>query len=397
MLCRSRPPRGKPPGLFGQSTRSSGSRARSWAKGGAKCHAEEFRAHQSSRHSRTLLRGPALAEIPYPTGPISDPDDPAVVHQFRQEAGHVVFQSKAGEKAREAVIAYAFGSADHYVSLVGTGDDRRPYIMRLSRYQSGADSGWVRTTGHSAGGLGGDVFSGKPLEPADGVYKCLYCHSTEPRAILQDSGMAATDRAIGCERCHGPGGNHQRAVDLAFADPAIVSPAAASGQARMGLCGQCHGHHQDIGAAARRSLLDSFPGDDADLEPVLSGKCRRDGLHELPQPASRFRTILEGSRPAVPGLPSSRGSSSDAIRCVREAIGRAGARVAPPTGGSNRRRSICPVSPASNCIGCHMPPHRSEPLHASFADHYIRVHPHSKPRPSEREGKPPVGSVQSHK
>ncbi len=41
--------------------------------------------------------------------------------------------------------------------------------------------------------------------------------------------------------------------------------------------------------------------------------------------------------------------------------------------------SICPVNPSDGCIACHMPPFESKPLHATFADHYIRVHPELKP------------------
>ena len=42
------------------------------------------------------------------------------------------------------------------------------------------------------------------------------------------------------------------------------------------------------------------------------------------------------------------------------------------------RGATCPVKPADGCIACHMPTIRNEPLHASFADHYIRVHPNSR-------------------
>ena len=42
------------------------------------------------------------------------------------------------------------------------------------------------------------------------------------------------------------------------------------------------------------------------------------------------------------------------------------------------RPSTCLVKSADGCIGCHLPTIRNEPLHASFADHYIRVHPSSK-------------------
>jgi hypothetical protein len=44
-----------------------------------------------------------------------------------------------------------------------------------------------------------------------------------------------------------------------------------------------------------------------------------------------------------------------------------------------RQGSACPINSRSQCLDCHMPPFRSEPLHATFTDHYIRVHPELKP------------------
>ena len=68
-----------------------------------------------------------------------------------------------------AVVRYAFGSRDHYTSLVGIDDGGTAHILRLSHFQSGRDSGWVRTTGHSADAAGGHDILGKPLDSIDGV------------------------------------------------------------------------------------------------------------------------------------------------------------------------------------------------------------------------------------
>ena len=50
-------------------------------------------------------------------------------------------------------------------------------IFRLSHYQTGNDSGWVRTTGHSADPRGDQNFLGKAIDIRDGIYKCLFCHT----------------------------------------------------------------------------------------------------------------------------------------------------------------------------------------------------------------------------
>ena len=75
----------------------------------------------------------------------------------------------------------------------------------------------------------------------DGLAKCLYCHVTNPRTGHDALGPEMADRAIGCERCHGPGGNHIVAVEAGFPDPAIVNPAGASPEVvTIKQCNDCH-------------------------------------------------------------------------------------------------------------------------------------------------------------
>ena len=192
----------------------------------AECHRDIFRAYQASRFTTTLLRGKQLLELPYPDKLTPDPANPAVVHRFQKTEEIVRVETKVDDKVFRAVVDYAFGSPDRYVSLVGHDQSGQSYVLRLSHYQDGPDhAGWVRTTGHTSDAEGGRDFLGKPLDAADGVLKCLFCHTTNAHAVLSKTGPEATDQAIGCERCHGPGGNHLKAVAARFSDPAIVSPA----------------------------------------------------------------------------------------------------------------------------------------------------------------------------
>ncbi len=150
----------------------------------AVCHAEVFDALQASRHSSTLMRNKELAELPYPDHPVADPDDPTVTHVFRKEQGQIRFETHTPSAVLKAIVQYAFGSRDHYTSLVGSDDAGRPHILRLSHFQTDRDSGWVRTTGHSADAEGGQDILGKPLDVVDGIHRCLFCHSTNPGSIL---------------------------------------------------------------------------------------------------------------------------------------------------------------------------------------------------------------------
>jgi hypothetical protein len=335
----------------------------------ADCHREIFRAVQASRHSSTLGRGEALSHLPYPDQPLPDPDDPEVTHTFRREDGRVRIETRVQDKVLRAVVAYAFGSPDHYVSLVGRDAQGHPYILRLSHFQAGRDSGWVRTTGHTADAGAGDDFLGKPLDIADGIHRCLFCHATDPKAVLDQSGPASADRAIGCERCHGPGGNHLRAIAAKLDDPAIVSPADAPAEGRLRVCGQCHSHHQELPLPRTDPYWIRFQG--------------------TTLPWSRCYTESAGSLDCMtchdPHHDTDRSQGHSNARCLTchspgptaetKTTDRASANLADRAA----RGAICPVNTAKGCVGCHMPPFESRPLHATFTDHYIRVHPELKP------------------
>jgi tetratricopeptide (TPR) repeat protein len=325
----------------------------------AACHGNIFRALQSSRHSSTLLRGRALAELPYPEQPIPDPDQTNVTHAFHREGGRIQFQTTAGSSVLRAVVDYAFGSPDHYFSLVGHDELGRPRILRLSRYCNRHEAGWARTTGHTADAAEGSDLLGKPLAAAAGLYKCLFCHSTNPRAVLDDTGPESGDRGIGCERCHGPGAMHEKAVTAKFSDLAIVNPASASGEGRLRICGQCHSHHEELSLPRTDPYWIRFQG-----TTLIWSRCYTES-----QGALDCITCHD------PHHDTDRSEQKYTARCLScHSPGPAAASGALATGASEPRRSTCPVSPARGCIGCHMPPYRSEPLHAIFSDHYIRVH-----------------------
>jgi tetratricopeptide (TPR) repeat protein len=341
------------------------------------CHPKVARLAQSSRHTRTLSRGDALLALPYPARPIPDPDDPSVRHFFRREDHQVRFETREPNQVQTAIVAYAFGSVDRYFSLVGPDDSGRPYILRLSHYDTGRDSGWVRTTGHTADAGGGNDFLGKALDALDGIQRCLFCHVTNPKAVVDHSGPVANDAAIGCERCHGPGGNHILAVAAKFPDLAIANATEAAGESRLRVCGQCHSYHQELALPRTDPFWIRFQG-----TALAWSRCYtesgggfdcmtcHDPHHDSDRSEARYneRCLTCHSAGGSESIPT---GTKGAARSVRQ--------PAVPEHEPSGRGSVCPINSSQGCVGCHMPPFRSKPIRATFTDHYIRVHPTLSP------------------
>ena len=218
------------------------------------CHREESRAHEKSRHARTFHHGKGLLDLPVPGRPLADPDDPKVTHAFKRENDKIKVETHAGDKIYQLIVEYAFGTSDRYVTMIGRDDERTYRALRLSSYHA-ADGVGMGTHGRRrADSNSGENIRGEPIHVRDGVVRCLYCHVTFYRDFRdpppEPVGPEAADRGIGCERCHGPGGNHvqgdQRQL-RGHRDRERRARGLRKQSAR--LCADCH----IVGLARRRS------------------------------------------------------------------------------------------------------------------------------------------------
>ena len=340
----------------------------------ATCHRRQFDAVLASHHATTFARARELKRLPVPADPLPDPGNPQVTHQVRRNRDSLVVEARAGQKVWRAVVAYAFGSPDHFTTLVGRDDRDRSVMVRMSYYQSPEGTGWDLATGLPNRPAVADEYLGERIVEGDGVRRCLYCHTTNFYSILHEVGPEAADHAIGCERCHGPGGHHVAAVAAGFSDPAIVSPGAASPAAINQLCAQCH-------SLQRTEIVDKPRTDPAWLryqsltltwsrcytegDGTLSCSTCHDPHRDADTSAARNEAKCLACHAPEPALSTSGAPSSAAS-----------ARPSPPAGerrAAERARAICPVNPAHGCLECHMPRIWTQSTHTFKTDHFIRV------------------------
>jgi hypothetical protein len=356
----------------------------------AGCHPEIYRSSIASKHATTFSRPGDLDKLVLPPSPIPDPGNPQVTHEFRRRDGLLQVQTRTGEDIQRAVVEYAFGSRDDFMTFVGRDEHGRSRMLRISHYQSPRGSGWDLSTGLPRRPEDPHEYLGTMLVEGDGVRRCLFCHTTNFRAVLDRAGPEAADLAIGCERCHGPGGHHIAAAEAGFKDLAIVNPARLPATTVNQTCGQCHNLHDTSIISAPRtdpvwyrfqSLALTWSRCYTETEGNLSCVTCHDphdygetstARHEAkclschgpaPAPASTSR-----------GLPQGTPTPGEQRRAEGRVRGKSLSPASPaekPSPGTNR--TTCLINPAKGCIECHMPSAWYEATHSFKTDHFIRV------------------------
>jgi tetratricopeptide (TPR) repeat protein len=331
----------------------------------ARCHAAVFRHQNSSRHARSFFRKELVPTMSIPQQPVPDPYNSQVSHRFHKHSDGVEVETGVAGQVYQTIIDYAFGSGDRGVTLVGRDQDGRSLEYRLSYYPN---VGWDVTSGQTLQPKDDTaLYQGRPIS-ADDVRHCMVCHNTSPHAILTGIGPASRDRAIGCERCHGPGGNHVKLVSSKDFDPkgdadlAIQRPTLASGPDIVGLCAECH--------SPKRAGIRLVPGSDAAVRfqgvTLTWSRCYLESGKEL--------DCLVCHDPHRDAETSPQYYESRCLQCHQPAGAATGKGPGKPSATPARGRTSCPVQPASGCIGCHMPKTETDMAHTPFTDHHIRVH-----------------------
>ncbi len=331
------------------------------------CHSEISKTHARSRHSRTFHRGTELLHLTLPDRPLADPADVTVTHEFTREKDRVVEETRTPDRVFKIVVDYAFGVRGRYVSMVGRDAERRYRIVRMSHFQGAEGGGWTPTLGDEPGLELAERVRGELVDVRDGVVRCLYCHVTRSW-IFRDPppespiGPEAADAGIGCERCHGPGGNHIAAVKAGFADTAIVTMTAANAGGITQQCGDCH--TVDI-----PSEVEEAPDDPRYIRsPAVT------------LPLSRCYQESGGALSCVTCHNPHRDDDhvvayheAKCLTCHSQDRTRSGAAAKRTFAATAPTGAICKVNPKNDCLKCHMPKVPTPALRTSLTDHYIRV------------------------
>jgi hypothetical protein len=330
------------------------------------CHRSIYRAQQRrSRHAQTLRFGTQLKDVPLPQGPVGDQAVAGINHSFRrQNDREIELESRDETRAFRAIVDYAVGSGRHGITMLARDEAGTERELRISYF--GLDGCWGQTKGinfapQNAGDLIGVAMGQK------WVNHCLSCHTTWFRSVDRARAGArppeGEDRGIGCERCHGPGLNHAQAAETGFAETAIALTSKTPPRVQLDSCVECHAADGTVPPSDPE--FTRFQGTTflwsrcflANKDRFSCTTCH-DPHAALETDSARYEAKCMGCHAATPGgqlavQASASTSTAEAHLAVRG--------------------KPCPVSPAANCISCHMPKVEDPSRHARFTDHHIRA------------------------
>lgn len=321
----------------------------------AECHPSQFATEQEGRHARTVASAPALKDLPWPAGPVADPANPRVTHAFRRLGDRVEAETTVEGQTFRALVEYALGSNHQGQTFLAKDEHGEVRELRISRYPG--DPHWDRTIEHPAQPPDAPGYLGRPIS-AESLRRCLHCHATNSREIQEPAHRPdANDRGIGCERCHGPGDNHLRAVAGKFSELAIARPRLAPASRVVALCAQCHKSPGTAESSGPTDIRFQAPG-------FVRSRCYLEGGDTLSCVTCHDPHRDAGRDPAF--------YESKCLACHT-----AGGR--PQADGRGVSSTPCPVNPSKDCLRCHMPRVTDAVPRSVFTDHHIRVRRGSPP------------------
>jgi Cytochrome c554 and c-prime len=310
------------------------------------CHKAECAAHSGSNHAKTLrIMEPSKMNGLVPA--TSDLPDTFFTFAVRKD-GYFIQEGSSQDQSRK--LEYAFGSGKHGVTFVSLGKDEKLFEMRSSYFPH--EKRWGATPGLETmpPANSGLTFSEKASRA------CFSCHTnTLPESTSRPE---TTALGVGCESCHGGGGEHIKLMQVATnreADIKIPRLKTASALEVDTLCIRCH-QTTPVSNPFDSSLTMTARFAPGDIEKSACFKANNSYLscakcHDPHTNATSDKHVYEKV------CLSCHSTSSAGTGFVKG--------------------KTCPVSSSTGCIPCHMKSTRVLPgtsAISSVPDHFIRIH-----------------------
>ncbi|MFM1802907.1 MAG: hypothetical protein RJA81_2259 [Planctomycetota bacterium] len=323
------------------------------------CHESIYDDQQNSRHAITFHRGQTGQKLPWTSLRKRDTHNPEILTEFDPEpvTGERIWRTQINNSEMQSLVQFIIGSGRHAITPILKHQNGLSLEARWTFYSSIRD--WDLTPGQLV--LPNDPIHhiGVPQSP-DMLRICLECHTTNASAVLNDIGIERLDRGIGCERCHGPGGNHLAAMKYQFPDKAIGRFRRNSNGTRpqaMQMCAECHGTKgrdilQEGDAAIVRFQATTLTFSECYKKTEGTGAFDCLTCHSPHEDAESELTFYD----------------EKCLKCHQTAQQKNVLEVA-----DEQLASTCRIETQKNCTSCHMPKIDSIQPHAKFTDHQISI------------------------
>jgi predicted CXXCH cytochrome family protein len=353
----------------------------------AQCHQKIAQSFRTTGMGRSFANagGPALASL---FNGASVDNQPSGMHYVMLQRDGKLYQRRftIGYRGQQTNILdeqvdYVIGSGNHAHTFLHRNPDGRLIELPVTWYSDQGGS-WAMSPGYDRANQE-DFRRAVPGE-------CMFCHNAYPRP-LDNFNRAQLDppafprelpQGVDCQRCHGPGAAHVKAVlagaGSAAIRAAIVNPARLSRDRQLEVCMQCHletssSHMPNEIRRYDRALYSYRPGQPLGdykiyFDPVANQKTDR---FEIAHAAYRLRMSA-----------CFRNSQMTCLTCHDPHASYRGA------GMEQHYIAVCEschqgvkhtraLPAGATCLSCHMPQRRTDDaVHVVMTDHYIqRVKP----------------------
>jgi predicted CXXCH cytochrome family protein len=296
--------------------------------------------------------------------------------EYYQRRHQIGFDGKEANVAEERVD-YVIGSGDQARSFLHRTSDGKLVELPVTWY-SEKNGYWEMTPGYEFANqkdFHGIVSKG-----------CIFCHDAYPSALPREIEESAEPifpdklpSGIDCQRCHGPGAEHERAAkakDFNFARvrAAIVNPATLGRERQLEVCMECHlstsgSQDKNISVRFNRDIFSYRPGQplgDYKLYFDVAGKQNENGF-EIADTAYRLRMSRCFKQSQMTCL-----TCHDPHQELHNQQTEANyVKVCKGCHEGVVHKAALPAT--ETCVSCHMPRRRGEfAVHIVLTDHYIQ-------------------------